>query len=92
MSFASVAAQQTRCCGSRQCGNQSASTGRPRRQAGTRALTSLSSNFGDFLNLLMTQLQNQDPSSPLDTNQFTTEQVQFSGVEQQINTNASLTH
>ena len=39
----------------------------------------------------MTQLQNQDPTSPLDTNQFTTELVQFSSVEQQINTNTSLT-
>ena len=41
--------------------------------------------------MLMTQLKNQDPTSPLDTNQFTTELVQFSGVEQQINTNTSLT-
>jgi flagellar basal-body rod modification protein FlgD len=55
------------------------------------ALTSLSSNFQDFLSLLMTQLQNQDPSSPMDTNQFTTELVQFSSVEQQITTNSSLT-
>ncbi len=55
------------------------------------ALTSLSSNFQDFLSLLMTQLQNQDPSSPLDTNQFTSELVQFSSVEQQIATNGSLT-
>jgi flagellar basal-body rod modification protein FlgD len=39
----------------------------------------------------MTQLQNQDPTSPLDTNQFTSELVQFSGVEQQINTNNALT-
>ncbi len=51
----------------------------------------MSSNFGDFLNLLMTQLQNQDPSSPLDTNQFTSELVEFSSVEQQIDTNTSLT-
>jgi len=58
---------------------------------GNNALTALSSNFGDFLNMLMTQLQNQDPTSPLDTNQFTSELVQFSGVEQQINTNNSLT-
>lgn len=58
---------------------------------GANALTSLSSNFNDFLQLLMTQLKNQDPSSPLDTNQFTSELVQFSGVEQQINTNSSLT-
>jgi flagellar basal-body rod modification protein FlgD len=53
-------------------------------------LTSLSSNFGDFLNLLLTQLQNQDPTSPMDANSFTSELVQFSSVEQQINTNTSL--
>ena len=54
------------------------------------ALSSLSGNFNTFLNLLMTQLQNQDPTSPVDTNQFTQELVQFSQVEQQINTNSSL--
>jgi flagellar basal-body rod modification protein FlgD len=59
--------------------------------SGSAALTSLSSNFGDFLQLLMTQLKNQDPSSPLDSNQFTSELVQFSSVEQQINTNSALT-
>ena len=54
-------------------------------------LNSLSGNFNDFLKLLMTQLQNQDPTSPLDTNQFTSQLVQFASVEQQINTNTSLT-
>jgi flagellar basal-body rod modification protein FlgD len=54
-------------------------------------LATLSSNFGNFLNLLMTQLKNQDPTAPMDANSFTTELVQFSSVEQQINTNASLT-
>jgi flagellar basal-body rod modification protein FlgD len=60
-------------------------------QVGTTALSSLSSNFTDFLSLLMTQLQNQDPSSPMDSSQFTTELVQFTGVQQQINTNTDLT-
>ena len=55
------------------------------------ALTSLSNNFNSFLNLLLTQLKNQDPASPMDSNTFTTELVQFSGVEQQITTNNSLT-
>lgn len=57
---------------------------------GGNALASLSSNYQDFLNLLMTQLKNQDPSSPMDANAFTQELVQFSSVEQQINTNSSL--
>jgi flagellar basal-body rod modification protein FlgD len=59
--------------------------------SGSTALSSLTDNYQTFLNLLMTQLQNQDPTSPMDTNQFTTELVQFSSVEQQINTNTSLT-
>ncbi len=57
----------------------------------TSALTKLSSNYNDFLKLLMTQLKNQDPTSPMDANQFTSELVQFSSVEQQIATNTSLT-
>jgi flagellar basal-body rod modification protein FlgD len=60
-------------------------------QVGTTALSSLNGNFNDFLSLLMTQLKNQDPSSPMDSNQFTTELVQFSSVEQQISTNTELT-
>jgi len=55
------------------------------------AQKSLTSNYNDFLKLLMTQLQNQDPTSPMDTNQFTSQLVQYSSVEQQIATNTSLT-
>ena len=55
------------------------------------SIASLAGNFNDFLKLLMTQLQNQDPTSPMDTNQFTSQLVQFASVEQQINTNSSLT-
>ena len=58
---------------------------------GTNALGTLTSNFSNFLGLLMTQLRNQDPTSPMDANRFTSELVQFSSVEQQINTNTSLT-
>ena len=58
--------------------------------SGSNALGSLANNFQNFLTLLMTQLKNQDPTSPLDTNQFTSQLVQFTSVEQQINTNRSL--
>lgn len=58
---------------------------------GASAIGSLAGNFNDFLKLLMTQLQNQDPSAPMDANQFTSQLVQFASVEQQINTNTSLT-
>ncbi|MBS0274723.1 MAG: flagellar hook assembly protein FlgD [Proteobacteria bacterium] len=54
------------------------------------ALTDLSGNFDTFLTLLTTQLQNQDPMNPMNSDQFTQELVQFSGVEQQINTNDNL--
>lgn len=50
----------------------------------------LAEDFSQFLTLLTTQLQNQDPTDPLDTNQFTEQLVQFSQVEQQINANQKL--
>ncbi|HZQ15008.1 MAG TPA: flagellar hook capping FlgD N-terminal domain-containing protein [Pseudolabrys sp.] len=50
----------------------------------------IASNFTEFLQLLTTQLKNQDPLSPLDTNQFTQQLVEFSQVEQQMKTNDSL--
>jgi flagellar basal-body rod modification protein FlgD len=54
------------------------------------ALSDLSGDYSNFLTLLTTQLQNQDPLSPMDTNQFTQQLVEFSGVEQQINGNKKL--
>jgi flagellar basal-body rod modification protein FlgD len=50
----------------------------------------IAGNFQLFLQLLTTQLKNQDPTSPLDTNQFTQQLVQFASVEQQLKTNSSL--
>ncbi len=82
MSLATTALQQTAATTA-----TTGSTG----SASTTALSSLSSNFTSFLSMLMTQLKNQDPTSPMDTNQFTTELVQFSSVEQQIATNTSMT-
>lgn len=49
--------------------------------------TGLNDNFDQFLTLLTTQLQNQDPLSPMDSTQFTNQLVSFSGVEQQIKGN-----
>ena len=54
------------------------------------ALNQLSGNFDSFLQLLTTQLQNQDPTSPMSSTQFTQQLVAFSQVEQQINTNSNL--
>ncbi len=57
---------------------------------GTNALQSLGSNFNQFLTLLTTQLQNQDPTAPVDSNQFTQELVEFTGVQQSVQTNTNL--
>ncbi len=54
------------------------------------SITGLAEDFGSFLKLLTTQLQNQDPTSPMDADQFTQQLVQFSGVEQQIRSNETL--
>jgi flagellar basal-body rod modification protein FlgD len=53
--------------------------------------STIAGNFNTFLQLLTTQLKNQSPLDPLDTNQFTSQLVQFSSVEQQINMNTQLT-
>jgi flagellar basal-body rod modification protein FlgD len=62
----------------------------PTTSALTGTSTTLASNFNTFLNLLTTQLKNQNPLSPMDTNQFTQQLVQFAGVEQQLQTNKQL--
>ncbi|MGZ9098756.1 MAG: flagellar hook assembly protein FlgD [Brevundimonas sp.] len=49
--------------------------------------TMLASNFETFLTLLTSQLKNQDPLSPVDSNQFTAQLTQMAGVEQQLLTN-----
>jgi flagellar basal-body rod modification protein FlgD len=60
-------------------------------QASSSSSGTLAGNFQTFLTLLTTQLQNQNPLDPLDTNQFTQQLVQFAGVEQQLKTNDQLT-
>jgi flagellar basal-body rod modification protein FlgD len=54
------------------------------------ATTGIADNFQTFLTLLTTQLQNQNPLDPLDTNQFTQQLVQFAGIEQQLRSNEQL--
>ena len=56
----------------------------------TTASTRLGGDLNTFLTLLTTQLQNQDPTDPLDTNQMTNQLVQFASVEQQIAMNQNL--
>lgn len=54
------------------------------------ATKTLAGNLDQFLKLLTTQLRNQDPTSPQDTNQLTQQIATLSQVEQQINTNKNL--
>jgi flagellar basal-body rod modification protein FlgD len=56
----------------------------------TSGVSSLNSSYQTFLTLLTTQLKNQDPSSPEDPDQFTTELVQMTGVQQQLLSNQLL--
>jgi flagellar basal-body rod modification protein FlgD len=74
----------------------SGTTPLPTSASGSSSLSSssggtLAGNFQTFLTLLTTQLQNQNPLDPLDTNQFTQQLVQFASVEQQLKTNDQLT-
>ena len=54
------------------------------------AKAKLDEDLNQFLNLLVTQLKNQDPLDPMDANEFTSQLVQFASVEQQIYQNANL--
>jgi len=56
----------------------------------TNSRKTIASNFDTFLSILTTQLKNQNPLDPLDTNEFTSQMVEFTGVEQQLKTNEYL--
>lgn len=57
--------------------------------AAATSRSKLSANFDTFLKLLTEQLKNQDPTDPMDTAEFTQQLVQYSQVEQQIETNSN---
>ncbi len=47
-------------------------------------------NYENFLQLLVAQLKNQDPTNPSDPTTFVSQLASFSSVEQQVNTNSKL--
>lgn len=58
--------------------------------AGGNGAANVADNFNSFLQILTTQLKNQNPLEPLDTHQFTQQLVQFSSVEQAVKQNDQL--
>lgn len=71
-----------------------AASSRPRTEAtanadgsGTSSKGTISSDFDTFLKMLTAQINNQDPLSPMKTEEFATQLATFSGVEQQVLTN-----
>lgn len=54
------------------------------------ALSKMSQDFDNFLTLLTTQLQNQDPLDPMDNTEMTNQIVNFANIEQQIAQNKNL--
>ena len=55
-----------------------------------KASKKIAEDFDNFLVLLTTQLQNQDPLEPMDANEFTAQLVRFTTVEQSIASNKNL--
>ena len=47
-------------------------------------------DYTQFLQLLVAELQNQDPTNPTDPTQYMSQLASFSTVEQQVQTNAPL--
>ena len=63
--------------------------------ASTKSAASSASNtttidYNYFLQLLVTEMQNQDPTQPMDPTQTVTQLATFSGVEQAVQTNSIL--
>lgn len=73
--------------GSKTVTNNAATTDEDKTSA---AVKGLGDNFETFLTMLTTQMKNQDPLKPMDTNEMTKQLVEFANVEQNIGTNSRL--
>ena len=71
-------------------GDTLASSSIPADSQSAAAAAKIEEDLNKFLNLLVTQLKNQDPLDPMDATEFTAQLVQFAGVEQQIFANSNL--
>ncbi|MDR3438540.1 flagellar hook capping FlgD N-terminal domain-containing protein [Telmatospirillum sp.] len=70
--------------------NTSNTAGSSTSTSSSTAATSASASYNTFLTLLTTQLKNQDPLNPTNTDTFTSEMIQLSGVEQELAINDTL--
>ena len=71
-------------------GNSILSSPIPEGTQSAAAKARIDEDLNRFLNLLVTQLKNQDPLDPLDASEFTSQLIAFAGVEQQIFANSNL--
>ncbi|WP_181708070.1 flagellar hook assembly protein FlgD [Chthonobacter rhizosphaerae] len=72
-------------------GSSTGSTGTTTQTSSSASATQkVLANYDTFLSLLTTQLRVQNPLEPMDAEKFTEQLVQFSAVEQQIQTNKNL--
>ncbi|WP_407117675.1 flagellar hook assembly protein FlgD [Bradyrhizobium sp. LMG 9283] len=56
----------------------------------TSATSSNSVDYNTFLQLLVAEMKNQDPTNPMDTSQYMSQFAQLSTVEQAMQTNSKL--
>ena len=71
-------------------GESSASSTSTGSSSSLTSSTTQSLGKNDFLKILVTQLQNQDPLNPTDSTQFVSQLAQFSALEQMTNVNTNL--
>ena len=59
----------------------------------TNTVSTNNSSLGkdEFLKILMTQVQNQDPLNPVDDKEFISQMATFSSLEQMMNLNTTMT-
>lgn len=85
----SITTQNATAAGTSSSAKTNAASSQTEGVEGSKAL--VASDFNTFLKLLTTQMENQDPLNPVDSTEFVAQIAQFSSVEQQINTNTTLT-
>jgi len=71
-------------------GNNTSNTNTSNTSSSSSAAAKASVDYNSFLKLLVTQMQNQDPTAPMDATQYVSQLATFSSVEQSVQMNAKL--